>query len=120
MKLTDAEWLIMNALWIKSPATAREVADRLPARVTWAYTTIKTMLSRLVAKKIVAEEKRGKASVYEPLMIQSKARKGALKSFVDSALGGAVGPLVHYLAEEKQLSEKQRRQLEEILQEEES
>ncbi len=120
MKLTDAEWLIMNALWIKSPATAREVADRLPARVTWAYTTIKTMLSRLVNKKIVAEEKRGKASVYEPFMVQSKARKGALKSFVDSALGGAVGPLVHYLVEEKQLSEKQRRQLEEILQEEES
>jgi len=120
MKLTDAEWQIMNALWIKSPATAREVADRLPAQVNWAYTTIKTMLTRLADKQIVSEEKRGKASVYEPRMVQSKARKGALKSFVDSALGGALGPLVHYLVEEKQLSKKQRRQLEEIFQEEES
>ena len=29
MKLTEAEWQIMNALWQKHPATAREIMDRL-------------------------------------------------------------------------------------------
>jgi len=48
MKLTPAEWRLMNALWEAHPATAREVAERLPGETTWAYTTIKTMLSRLI------------------------------------------------------------------------
>ena len=55
MKLTEAEWQIMKALWQDWPATARQVADRLGDDVNWAYTTIKTMLSRLTDKKAVKE-----------------------------------------------------------------
>ena len=33
MKLTDAEWQIMKALWEAWPATARDIAGRLPADV---------------------------------------------------------------------------------------
>ena len=50
MKLSKAEWQIMNALWQDNPATARELMERMPSRVNWAYTTVKTMLSRLVEK----------------------------------------------------------------------
>ena len=57
MKLTKAEWQIMNALWEDHPATARDIMDRLPTGVKWAYTTIKTMLTRLVEKKAVSETK---------------------------------------------------------------
>ena len=63
MKLTEAEWQIMNTLWEDWPATARQIADRLPENVNWAYTTIKTMLTRLAEKqaelmKDVIEEKK--------------------------------------------------------------
>ena len=51
MKLTEAEWQIMNALWENFPATARQIADGLGDEVDWAYTTIKTMLTRLAEKK---------------------------------------------------------------------
>ena len=73
MRLTDSEWQIMNALWQGHPATAREVADRLPEDVRWAYTTIKTMLSRLVTKQAVSERKQGNASIYEPLVTRERA-----------------------------------------------
>jgi len=62
MKLTEAEWQIMNALWKQYPATAREVIERIPVETGWADTTVKTMLSRLVAKKVVAEVKRSNTS----------------------------------------------------------
>ena len=45
MRLSESEWQIMNALWSRHPATAREVAEMLPEEVSWAYTTIKTMLT---------------------------------------------------------------------------
>ena len=116
MKLTEAEWQVMNALWAKHPATAREVMDRLPPDVTWAYTTLKTMLTRLVEKLAVSEIKEGNTSVYEPLVSQQKARLNAFRSLLDQAFDGAVGPLVHFLIEEKQLTSKQKEELAKVLQ----
>jgi predicted transcriptional regulator len=118
MKLTEAEWQIMNALWQKHPATARQIMERLDRRVNWAYTTIKTMLTRLAEKDAVSEVKQGNTSVYEPLVSQRKARLSAFRSLLDQAFDGAVGPLVHFLAEEKQLSAKEKRELQKILERE--
>ena len=118
MKLTEAEWQIMNALWDKHPATARDIMDRLGDRVNWAYTTIKTMLTRLAEKKAVGEVKQGNTSVYEPLVSQQKARLSAFRSLLDQAFDGAVGPLVHFLAEEKQLTAREKAELKKILERE--
>ncbi len=118
MKLTEAEWQIMNALWQKHPATARDIMGRLDRRVNWAYTTIKTMLTRLVEKKAVGEVKQGNTSVYEPLVSQQKARLSAFRSLLDQAFDGAVGPLVHFLAEEEQLTAQEKAELRELLERE--
>ena len=87
MRFTEAEWMLMNALWGEHPATARELAERLPETVEWAYTTIKTMLSRLVSKGAIEERKRGNTSLYEPVVTREKARRSALRSLVQRALG---------------------------------
>ena len=116
MKLTDAEWQIMNALWEKHPATAREISGRLPEGISWAYTTIKTMLTRLVAKEAVGESKQGNTSYYEPLISRIRARRSALKSLVNQAFDGALGPMMHFLVEQENISEKQREELVELLQ----
>ncbi|MCU0916875.1 MAG: BlaI/MecI/CopY family transcriptional regulator [Planctomycetes bacterium] len=118
MKLTEAEWQIMNALWQKHPATAREIRDRLPAGINWAYTTIKTMLTRLVEKQAVSEIKQANTSVYDPLVSQQKARLSAFRSLLDQAFDGAIGPLVHFLAEEKQLTAREKAELAKILESE--
>ncbi len=118
MKLTEAEWQIMKALWEKHPATAREVMERLPAGVKWAYTTIKTMLTRLVEKQVVSEAKQGNTSLYDPLISQRKARLSAFRSLLETAFDGAMGPLVHFLVEEEQLTPKQKRELAKIMQDE--
>lgn len=115
MKLTDPEWELMNALWKRHPATARDIIEQLSDENRWAYTTVKTMLSRLVQKKAVAETKRGAISIYEPLVSQQSARRFALKTLVDKVLDGAVEPIVHYLIEEKKLSPKERQRIIELL-----
>ena len=120
MKLSDAEWQIMNALWKRYPATAREIAEYLPGNIQWAYTTIKTLLARLAAKSAVSERKLGNTSVYEPLVSLERARRTALRSLLDRAFDGTVEPLLNFLAEERKLSDKQRRELLKILQNEET
>ena len=115
MKLSDAEWQIMNALWKQYPATAREIADHLPDDVQWAYTTIKTLLARLAVKEAVSEHKRGNVSIYEPLVSRKKARRTALRSFLDQAFGGGIEPLLNFLAEERKLTAKERSELAKII-----
>ncbi len=115
MKLTDAEWTLMNSVWQKHPATAREIADLLPQTHNWAYTTIKTMLDRLVEKGALSESKKGITSIYSPLLTKSAARAVALKTLVNHAFDGAFGPLVHFLIEDKKLSPREKKQLMEVL-----
>ena len=115
MKLTEAEWLIMNVLWGGHPAKARDIAERLPSEVNWAYTTIKTMLTRLVEKKAVRECKKGNISFYEPILSRQQARQTALWTLLNQAFDGAFGPLMHFLVEDQNLTAKQRKQLIKIL-----
>ena len=115
MKLTEAEWQVMKALWAEHPATARQIMDRLPPGIRWAYTTIKTMLNRLVEKQIVSETKQSGVSLYNPIISERKAKLSAVRALLDQAFDGATGPLVHFIVEEEQLTSKQRRELEQML-----
>ena len=117
MKLTEAEWQIMNTLWEDWPATARKIADRLPENVNWAYTTIKTMLTRLSEKKIIKETKKGSIGIYEPILTRKNARRSALKSLANQAFDGAFGPLMHFLLKDQKLTPKQRREVIQALKE---
>ena len=111
MKLTEAEWQIMNVLWQGWPATTRQIADRRPANINWAYTTIKTMLTRLTDKQVVKETKKGSIGIYEPILTRQNARRSALKSLANQAFDGAFGPLMHFLLEDQKLSAAQKQEL---------
>jgi len=115
MKLTEPEWIIMNALWDKYPAKARDVVERLPSTVNWAYTTVKTMLDRLVEKKAVSKSKKGNTGLYQPRLSRRQARRTALRMVLDRAFDGAFGPLMHFLVEDENLTAGQRKELIEIL-----
>ncbi len=119
MKLTDAEWQIMNVLWERHPATARGIVERLPEDIKWAYTTVKTMLSRLTEKGAVAQDKNGNTSIYSPKITRKTARRSALVSLANQAFDGAFGPLMHFLIEDKKLSPRQRKEVIKALAEEE-
>jgi predicted transcriptional regulator len=76
------------------------------------------MLTRLVEKQAVSESKQGHASVYDPLLSRRKARLSAFRSLAETAFDGAMGPLVHFLVEEEQLTAKQKEELVSLLQDE--
>jgi predicted transcriptional regulator len=111
--LTDAEWKVMRCLWDRSPATAREVADRL--ETDWAYTTVKTFLDRLVGKGAVRARRRGATISFAPVLTRAAARRSAVRALATKAFDGAVGPMVHFLV--GKLSAKERADVRRLLQE---
>jgi len=115
VQLSEAEWKIMNRVWADHPATARAVLEAVEADTGWAYTTVKTMLTRLVEKGALKERKRRGTSEYEPLLTRGKARAAALRALLDRAFGGALGPMMSHLVDEEHLSKKERAELRRML-----
>ena len=49
-RLSEAEWRVMNVVWAQAPVSTRDVLERVEDETKWAYTTVKTVLDRLVTK----------------------------------------------------------------------
>lgn len=64
--ISQAEWLVMEVLWDKQKATANQVVLTLKTRSSWNEKTIRTLLNRLVKKKIVTYEKANREYLYSP------------------------------------------------------
>lgn len=107
----------MQAVWTGQPASARDVLDRVGKNTGWAYTTVKTLLSRLVDKGAVSMRMQGNVSLYESLISRRQARVAALRSLVDKAFDGTFGSLLHHLVTEERLSKKDRAALARMLDE---
>ena len=115
MQLSEAEWKIMNRVWQDHPATARAVLEAVVDETGWAYTTVKTMMNRLVDKGVLSEKKRNGTSEYEPLLTKRRARAAALRALLDRAFDGAMGPMMSYLVEDEKLSKRDRDDLKRML-----
>ena len=94
--------------------TAREVTEALAQRRKWAYSTVKTMLDRMVDKQLVRRARWARLGVH-PAMPRNRAQRWAWRRFVDVAFGGAVAPTLQFVARETRLSRDERAQLRALL-----
>lgn len=111
MKLSDTEWKIMNIVWRQSPASVRDVLEGVENDTGWSYSTVKTLLTRLVDKGVVTMRKRANTSMFEPCVSEQQARKSAIRSLLDSAFDGTFGSLIQHVAEEENLNDRDRAKL---------
>jgi BlaI family penicillinase repressor len=114
-ELSDAEWKVIRALWTRHPASARDVLEALHGETGWAYTTVKTLLARLVAKGAAAVRLRANTSLYEPLLTEDEARRTEVKLLVDRAFGGASVPLLRFVLADEKLSARDKAELRAML-----
>jgi predicted transcriptional regulator len=116
-RISDAEYIVMDVLWDEAPLTANMVAERLRERQSWSLPTIKTLLSRLLAKRVIAYEADGRRFLYRPLIARADHAAGDVKRLVDRLFGGKLSPLVAHLAEQEALSSEDIAEIEALLKE---
>jgi BlaI family penicillinase repressor len=115
--ISDAEHAVMEALWRQSPLTAAEVCEDVCNERDWSLATVKTLLSRLVAKHAVATEPDGRRFLYSPLLERDDYVGTESKRLVDRLFGGRAAPLFAHLAENEALSEQDLAEIEKLLKE---
>lgn len=84
--LGELELEIMRVVWERHPVTVREVLEALTARRPRAYTTVMTVMGRLVAKGLLAAEKQGKSYHYRPVATPAEFESHAAGQVVQSLL----------------------------------
>lgn len=88
LKQGDLENIILNALWdLEGDGSEKIFVGDIQEKIKspnkkWAYTTVKTVLDRLVDKDIAVREKDGKKYLYRSVMDRDKAGVQALRKVV--------------------------------------
>jgi predicted transcriptional regulator len=116
-RISEAEHAVMEALWEASPLTATEVSDRVSEARGWSLATVKTLLSRLVAKRAVATEPDGRRFLYSPTIERTDYVDSESRRLVDRLFGGRAAPLVAHLVEAEALNEDDIAEIERLIRE---
>ena len=116
-RISEAEHAVMEALWEKSPLTAADVCEKVCEQRGWSMPTVKTLLSRLVAKGAAGTEPEGRRFLYTPLLERADYVGGESRRLVDRLFGGRAAPLFAHLAESEALSDDDIAEIERLLRE---
>lgn len=114
-KISESEWVVMKAIWTENPITANRIVEALEGSTPWSPKTIKTLLNRLVQKRAVGFDIKGREYDYYPLIDEAVFVKEESRSFLKRVFGGALKPMIATLVESEDLSEEDIKELRRIL-----
>jgi len=114
-RISEAEHIVMEVLWDEAPLTAADVTERIDPAKGWSDRTVKTMLSRLLGKGILAHEEDGRRYLYRPTVARADYVAVESRKLVDRLFGGRIMPLVAHLAERDALSDADIAEIEALL-----
>ena len=106
----------MRVVWAEHPVTAAEIIEQLMrSDASWHPKTARTLLARLVKKKALDYEPRGRSYVYEPLVTERECVAAASASFLDRVFGGALHPMLAHFVEARRLKGRELEELKRLL-----
>lgn len=113
--ISPAELKVLDILWKNSPLSSSQMVDELKHVENWQSTTVKTLISRLVSKKIISYKKDGNRYLYFPLLNKQDYQKATTCGFIKRVFGGKISPLVAYFAKQEKVSTEDLNELKAII-----
>lgn len=118
--LTTQELKIMQILWNLKTAFVKDIIDAWPDSPQPAYNTVSTIVRILEKKGFVSHESEGRSHKYRPTISKINYQKQYLTHTVQTLFSGSMQGLLSSLIETQPISEKERAQLKEWIENEES
>jgi predicted transcriptional regulator len=91
------ELLCLRALWSLGEGNVKAVQQIVAQSRQLAYTTIMTVLDRLVRKGLLARRKVGRSFVYAPQATRDAARRAAVRELLEGYFDGSEEALIVFL-----------------------
>ncbi len=115
VELFESEWAILQVVWNKEPCAAPTVQEALAKSRGWAYTTVKTMMDRMVKKGLLRTERIRNLYLYRAAITRQQAQRSEIMKTVRRAFDGALTPMMQFLIENEKLSDEEYRKLEQLI-----
>jgi|SRR5712671_3339925 BlaI family penicillinase repressor len=103
-ELTEAEWAIIKAIWAGEPCTAPVIQQRLEKETRWTYSTVRTLMDRMVGKGLLTADKARNVTIYRSAITRAQAQQGELLYALKHAFNGALTPMVQCLLDTRDLT----------------
>jgi BlaI family penicillinase repressor len=116
IELTEAEWTIIKVVWEKEPCTAPDIQQRLARNTGWTYSTVRTLMDRMVAKSLLAAAKVRNLTLYRSAVTREQAQRSELLYALKHAFNGALTPMVQCLLDTGELTSRELAELEALIQ----
>jgi predicted transcriptional regulator len=94
------ELACLKALWSLGEGNVRAVQEVVAISRPLAYTTIMTVLDRLVRKGRLSRRKVGRSFVYSPQATRDTMRRAAVRELLDGFFDGSEAALMEFLQPE--------------------
>ncbi|MBI2685739.1 MAG: BlaI/MecI/CopY family transcriptional regulator [Acidobacteria bacterium] len=91
------EMACLGALWTMREGTVRDVSAALASRQSFAYTTVMTLLERLVKRGHLTRRKAGRSFVYTPVRDPEELREIAIGELARDYFSGSRAALRQWL-----------------------
>lgn len=117
VKLSEAEWKLMNELWEEPNLTITMLTGRLKEDTGWDKHTIITMLGRLEKKGAVNYRQQGRAKEFYPIISREKTSEEETLSFLDRVYQGSLGLMLCQMMKKDKLTAEERQELQRMLSE---
>jgi predicted transcriptional regulator len=99
---TDAELIVLRALWRRGPSTVRQVHEDLEDGRPVGYTTTLKMMQIMADKGLVERDKSDRSHVYRAKLTEERTQRQLIRDLLHRAFGGSARKLfVQALAEAK-------------------
>ena len=120
MSFGRVQFRIMQVLWEKGRANAREITATLNKIEPIAHSTVQTLLRKLEQKTAVDHDIEDRTFIFFPLVQADQVTKNAFHDFVDRIFAGSTGGLVSYLIKNEYISPEELGEVRKLLDEKES
>ena len=105
IKISDAEWKIMNVLWEEQPKTMMQITKELQEETGWTKHTVMTYLKRMESKKIIHYVEGEKAKLYYSDMDRKEAVIQEEQNFLNRVFKGNRGLMMTTMLEQEKLTD---------------
>lgn len=119
IKITEAEWEIMRVVWASGAVTSREIIKVLENKKQWKATTIKTLIGRLVDKKVLKTTKEGNKFIYSALVTEENSMEFYTDDVLSRVCTKQRGQLINNMIVDTVLSKSDIDRLRELLEQKE-
>ena len=120
-KITDAEYKVMQVVWLLGTATSAQIIQELEQTEAWSPKTVYTLIGRLVEKgALEISRTQGRTHWYAAAVTREDYRRFASGTLLERLYDNSIKNMVACFIKDRQITKEEIQQLRQLLDEDSS